>query len=300
MSVLKIEKTAYAGWPNCYRLTNGEVELIVTTDVGPRIIRYGFIGGQNLFYECKDQLGNSGEPWWMIRGGHRLWAAPERMPFTYALDNDPIQATLVGDDTITVLQKAPLRKQITITLSVDGRVRLVHTLANADAEPVELAPWALTVMAPGGLGMVAFPLRAPHYKQLLPTNPLVMWAYTDFSDKRWTFTKRYLLLKQDPTTFDAQKAGLFCEKTLAGYLLGSDLFTKQCEVDSTAFYTDYGCSFEIFTNPDFLELETLGRLLQLAPGESTEHVEHWSITRNVHLDSLTDSELDRVLVPVMK
>ncbi len=155
-------------------------------------------------------------------------------------------------------------------------------------------------MAPGGLGMVAFPLRAPHYKQLLPTNPLVMWAYTDFSDKRWIFTKRYLLLKQDPATFDAQKAGLFCEKTLAGYLLGSDLFTKECEVDPSATYADYGCSFEIFSNPDFLELETLGPLVQLAPGGSAGHVEHWSLTRDVHLESLTDSELDRVLLPVMK
>ena len=44
-AAVKVEKTAYAGWPNCYRITNGEVELIVTTDVGPRVIRYGFVGG---------------------------------------------------------------------------------------------------------------------------------------------------------------------------------------------------------------------------------------------------------------
>jgi hypothetical protein len=48
-AAVKIEKTQYRGWPNCYRITNGEVELIVTTDVGPRIIRYSFVGGQNMF-----------------------------------------------------------------------------------------------------------------------------------------------------------------------------------------------------------------------------------------------------------
>src|SRR5690349_10985616 len=44
-AAVKIEKTEYGGWPNCYRISNGEVELIVTTDVGPRIMHYGFVGG---------------------------------------------------------------------------------------------------------------------------------------------------------------------------------------------------------------------------------------------------------------
>ena len=39
-SAVKVEKTAYKGWANCYRVTNGEVELLVTSDVGPRIIRF--------------------------------------------------------------------------------------------------------------------------------------------------------------------------------------------------------------------------------------------------------------------
>ena len=90
-AAVKVEKTAYAGWPNCYRITNGEVELIVTTDVGPRVIRYGFVGGQNLFKEFTAQLGNSGEKEWQIRGGHRLWVGPEDLTRTYALDNAPVQ-----------------------------------------------------------------------------------------------------------------------------------------------------------------------------------------------------------------
>ena len=47
----KMEKKAYAGWPNCVWLSNGKVDVVVTTDVGPRIIRYGFVGGQNLLNE---------------------------------------------------------------------------------------------------------------------------------------------------------------------------------------------------------------------------------------------------------
>ena len=60
MTGIIIEPISYAGWPHCYRITNGEVELVVTTEVGPRIIRCGFVGGRNFFAEIPDQLGGSG------------------------------------------------------------------------------------------------------------------------------------------------------------------------------------------------------------------------------------------------
>ena len=59
-AAVKVEKVAYQGWPNCYRISNGTVELIVTTDVGPRVIRFGFPGGENEFMEEAAQLGKTG------------------------------------------------------------------------------------------------------------------------------------------------------------------------------------------------------------------------------------------------
>jgi len=61
-----MEKINYGGWSNCIRLSNGKIELIVTTDVGPRIIRFGFINGQNIFKEYKEQLGKTGGNVWRI------------------------------------------------------------------------------------------------------------------------------------------------------------------------------------------------------------------------------------------
>jgi hypothetical protein len=46
---VKVEKIEYKGWRNCYQVSNGEVALVVTSDVGPRVISFGFVGGQNLF-----------------------------------------------------------------------------------------------------------------------------------------------------------------------------------------------------------------------------------------------------------
>src|ERR1700751_4892698 len=81
---VRVEKTEYKGWKNCYRITNGEIEAIVTGDVGPRIIRFAFVGGQNLFKEFPDQLGKSGEEKFQLRGGHRVWKAPEDAVATWA------------------------------------------------------------------------------------------------------------------------------------------------------------------------------------------------------------------------
>jgi hypothetical protein len=87
---VKVEKTEYKGWPTCYRVSNGEIDLIVTGDVGPRVIRFGFVGGQNLFKEFPDQLGRSGEEKFQLRGGDRVWKAPEDPVTTWAPDNDPV------------------------------------------------------------------------------------------------------------------------------------------------------------------------------------------------------------------
>ena len=52
-----VEKIEYKGYPNNLRLTNGDAELILTLDVGPRIISYKLKGGKNVFVELADQMG---------------------------------------------------------------------------------------------------------------------------------------------------------------------------------------------------------------------------------------------------
>src|SRR3989442_10555059 len=85
-----VKKVAYKGWKNCCRIANGTVELIVTLDVGPRIIRFGFVGGPNEFKEYDGQLGKRGGKQWRIYGGHPLWHAPQTETRTYFPDNVPV------------------------------------------------------------------------------------------------------------------------------------------------------------------------------------------------------------------
>ena len=297
-AAVKIEKTAYGGWPNCYRISNGDVELIVTTDVGPRVIRYGFVGGQNMFKEFAEQMGKSGESTWQARGGHRIWMAPEDRVLSYALDNSPVHIDLKGDTvTLTgnVEKETGLQKQMIIKLDTTGTgVQITNHLINKGSQPRRMASWGLTMMAPGGTEAVAFPPRGTHPKDLAPTNPLVMSAYTDFSDPRWKFTKKYLILRMDPSNPSPQKAGTFNKHEAGIYLLGSDMFVKEYSASDPAKQPDMGSSYETFTNNQFLEMETLGELKEVQPGASTEHVEHWSLRRNVKIPAWTDAEIDRV------
>jgi hypothetical protein len=53
-----LTKIAYRGWPNVYRLSNGHIELLITADMGPRILSYGLAGrdntgANNLFKEIE-------------------------------------------------------------------------------------------------------------------------------------------------------------------------------------------------------------------------------------------------------
>jgi len=44
-----LEKVECSGLQNCYRVFNDTVDLIATTEVGPNIVRFGFIGDRNEF-----------------------------------------------------------------------------------------------------------------------------------------------------------------------------------------------------------------------------------------------------------
>ncbi len=298
-----VETVAWGGWPNCRRISNGDVELILTADVGPRLIRYAFPGGGNILLEMADQLGKSGEPDFQPRGGHRVWSAPERFPRTYYPDNEPVEIHAAGsmvEAVAPVERTTGLRKRMAVRMAARGSaVTVVHSIENTLAWPVEVSLWALTMMAPGGMGIAGFPPRGTHPEMLAPTHPLVMWAFTDLSDPRWKFTNKYMLLRQDESRPDPTKLGLFHERTWGAYLRGSDLFVKRCEAHAGRPYPDLGCSYETFANGFTLELETLSPLVKLDTGERVEHAERWSLHSGVVVDEWSDAGLDRAIAPLI-
>ncbi len=292
---MTVTKREYRGWQNNFALTNGAIEMIVTADVGPRVIHCGFRGGRNLFHNFEEAMGRAGESDWQNRGGHRLWVAPEVAATTKALDNGPVRVVETAHGVIATQPIEPetrLEKEIEIRLHpTAAAATLIHRVRNHNPWAVRFAPWALTVMAPGGVGVAGLPPRVRHEDRLLPANALAMWGYTDLSDPRWKFLPRHILLRQDPSAVTPQKLGLFNERSWVAYQLDGEVFLKRATADAAREYPDYGVSVEIFTNGDMLELETLGPLENVAPGGAAEHVEEWSLDRAAPFLAMSDEAL---------
>lgn len=295
-----IETIDFGGWPNSLRLRNDRIELVATTDVGPRIIRLGFIGEQNLFKTYDSMLGLTGGGEWRIYGGHRLWHAPEAVPRSYAPDNDPVAHDWNGE-TLTLSSREPangLEKSIRVRLWADEpRVHVHHRIVNRNAWAIELAPWALSVMAPGGRAIYPQEEYRPHPDELAPARPLVLWHFADMSDPRWTWSTRYIQLRQEPAASTKQKVGFANSLGWGAYVLGGDVFVKRYPFDPTATYADLGCNTETFTDADMLEVETLGPVTRLEPGGHVDHVEEWLLAKASV--GATDDDIDAALLPLV-
>ncbi len=299
---MKPEKISYGGWPNCYRLANEQVELIVTTDVGPRLIRVGFVGQANIFQEFDKMMGLTGGDKWRIYGGHRLWHAPETEPRTYAPDNEPVEIEEHGD---FIRLRPPLEGSTGIQKEYDiyldpreARVRVAHRLINRSLWNIEVAPWALSVMAPGGTCVFPLPPRGTHPEHLAPTSNLTLWRFTDMSDPRWTWGRKYILLRQDTNLSTPQKVGALVPDGWAAYLNHGTLFVKKFDVDLSAYYADMNANFETFTNDTMLEVETLGPLQSIPPGGSIAHKERWGLFRDVPACS-NEEQIDTHILPLV-
>lgn len=298
-----MEKVAYLGQPNCFRLFNGTVEVIVTTDIGPRVIRYGFPGEENIFAELPEASQQTALGEWKPWGGHRLWAAPEAMPRTYSIDNSPIEYFIEGDNRIRLVQKAgmhtaQLEKEITVTLDDGGAgVRVDHRITSRCEWGIELAPWALTIMNGGGMTILPQEPFRSHDDYLLPARPLVMWYFTNLTDPRWSIGERYITLRTDAGLPDPQKIGILNKQGWAAYHREKTLFVKRFGHEDGAVYPDYGSNNEAYTAGIFMELETIGPLRHLEPGEAAEHTEFWSLYRDIEMGH-TEDELAAALNPI--
>jgi hypothetical protein len=298
-----MRKVSCLNLPNCYALSNATAEVVVTTDAGPRVASYRLADGENVLGEVSEAAITT--PWgeWRPRGGHRLWAAPEAMPRSYAPDNDPVEFEFDGERAVRLVQKveAPtgLQKELRVELDAEGSgVRILHRITNRGLWPVELAPWALTIMRGGGEAVIPQEPYGPHPEFLLPARPMVLWPYTDLSDPRWTLGRRLLRLRTDDARAEPQKVGVANKRGWAAYRLGETLFVKRFNYAEGARYPDLGCNCELFTAGSFIEVESLAPLTLLEPGAAAEHEERWQLFGDFRAGD-GDEELDDAIKPLV-
>lgn len=282
MTKVRIFEQPYNGWEHCVWMENAFVRLIVTVDVGPRIICFQSLNGENMLFQFSKQQSSTNAAEWMHYGGHRLWHAPQVGDRPNQPDNEPV---LWGTDGSTLWLDVPtevntlVQKRLELTLMPDApQVNIRHFIFNRGLWPIELSAWALTMMHENGVEVLPVPRLDTHY---LPNYAISFWPWTRPDDPRFSWGKHYFFLRHDPNNEQWFKIGYRNTEGWAAYFYGGCMFVKYAPEQKNKTYPDYGSTFETYADHDFIEVESLGPLERIEPDGYTSHSEVWYLFDNI-------------------
>lgn len=262
----------------CLFIDNGIIEAGFPLEFGLRVGHFSFLGDQNVFFEQpRDLTVFSTKDGWQIRGGHRLWLAPESDLDDYCPDNSPITYRVEGDTVLLTQQEDPrlrIVKEFAITLAGE-QLHIRHRITNTGSAPLECSLWAISVMAPGGTEIIPLQRReggATH------CNRVSTWFYTDLGDPRVTYTRDQITIRQQPMD-QRYKIGIGHPSGPVCYENNGTVFSIDYPVLPEKAYPDGNVSYETFCSRYMLEMETLSPLSTIAPGGIAEHPETWTLIK---------------------
>ena len=280
----------------------GRILVGITTDIGPRILYLALDTDKefNLFGVVPSLAVETSEGVWRIYGGHRLWTSPEAMPRSYSLDDKPVKVVATDSEVVVEGNPEPLnsvQKRIIIREGPDDHsIEVVHEIRNIGRWPIEFSCWALSLMRTNGFAIVPIKPRCVDERCLLPDRVISLWPYTSLNDKRLVFGEHYIFVKQDPSIEKPLKIGVKANPSWATYYVDDFLFIKAFK-PAEATYPDFGSTVEVYTNNLFLELETLGPLRRIEPGEVNRHVELWKVIKVGPL-AIAEKDVEEKVLPI--
>jgi hypothetical protein len=267
-----------------------ELDIEIATSASPRILGLRRSGGSNVFARLPNagiDLPHGGR--FRFIGGHRLWRAPEVPEVTYRFDelddleHDGASVTMRG-----IADSDGIVKRLTVSAGAGGLV-VEHTLEHQGSRPVETAPWAITQLVPGGTAYVPFGPGTPDEGAVLSDRRLVLWPYTDLDAPELSVGRSMITVLASPRP-SKTKIGVENTRGWIAYVLNDQLFVTWAPVHrEDRVYPDRGASLQCFRDERFVELETLGPLERLNPGDRVSHTEMW------HLSTIDPSDIDAVL-----
>ena len=291
----------YKNYGACVSISNEKIELLVTVDIGPRIIYLAHHGKENMMFNDVDRkishdvssLYGDGSRWY-IYGGHRLWVSPEAFPLTYYPDNDKVIYEYLPNGVLfqpPVQKETGLAYKITVTMDDnEPKVQVIHEITNTLQTSVTGAAWGLTVMDAGG--MIIAPLNSED-TGFLPNRHIVLWPYTHFSDSRLCLGDEYIGLKHNSRMNNPIKLSFnnMCGKL--AYVNHNQAFIKSFKISygSSLKYPDFDTNCEFYSCKDFTEAESLSPLYTLNNGESLTHAEEWTLLDDVEMCPLKEKDI---------
>ena len=267
--------TAFRGFVS---IANDYIEVHVATRFGPRVVWCGRPGGANVLAELGDmaiEYGNAEK--YHFRGGHRLWVGPELPELSYQPDDQRVEVRQ-AEDEVTVVSPTDafgLIKSIKVRL-IPGEVAVEvdHVVQATAHATLDVAPWAITQLRPGGVGVLPLGLPGGPLSDYQAAHQITMWPYTDLADPALEIGDREVTVTTEVAS--PTKIGTSLLRGWLAYVLDDVVFVKSASIAGERF-VDLGATGQIYTCPEFLELETVGPIASLANGEWTEHREVWRL-----------------------
>jgi hypothetical protein len=267
--------------PDCIPLENKSLRLEIARSIGPRILGLSFKKGPNLLAELPGftTLRPDGKAY-VFYGGHRLWLSPEDPILSYGLDDRPVEI-IPSENGLKITKPTEVDSGIEKTIQValpdqSPKVIITHQLKNCSSILVKCAPWAITQFRTGGTAILPMNKADTGF---LPNRNLVLWPYTDLGNRNIQFGRQYLIV--NAAMESPFKVGFANPVGWLAYWLENTLFVKSAGYNPKTVYPDFGCSSECYCNDQFVELETLGPLQEIQPGDSIQHVETWRLFHGV-------------------
>ena len=265
-------------------IKNDFLQVDYLTEIGPRIVGLYVNGLEgNLLAETPDIHWATPHGEFYLLGGHRLWTSPED-PF-YTCPDEKVQVRKDGNAVIlrSAVDAAGLEKEMRIHLE-ESHVHVSHRVLWHGKAPIQFAPWGITQLRLGGMAI----LPLSNAKGLLPNRNLVLWDYTSLRDERLELHEDVFLL-HGAASEKACKIGNKNTHGWIAYALEDVLFVKRFTMDSSGIYPDMDCNVEAYVKDVCLELESLGTLQWLQPGDSLKHNEIWEVRKGNYPPTLANA-----------
>ena len=193
VSIKEIE--SFKDYGRCICVTNGVIEAYVTVDIGPRIIRFGYVDGQNIMCSNRKAFGpkddkeftdyfGEGKRWENL-GGHRIWLSPESYPETYYPDLEPVSYEITENGAVFTPNpevENGAAKSLEIKMDADdANMQVIMRVKNISEKDKNFAIWGLSVSEKGGTLII--PMNT-NETGLLSNRIISVWPYTDMSNDR--------------------------------------------------------------------------------------------------------------------
>ena len=312
-SYVKVESVNFHGWEGSISITNGRLKVVVVPEIG-RIMYFGPPGGPNLLWTQARLFGKrlpdtgpaleDDKPVWLNFGGDKVWPTEESLfpavngrawPPDHFFDGARFRAAPLEDGVeiaspVSDYCGARLVRRIRLLpdrpeLEIEQRIQKVRDVPGSSPEPLPLTIWEVTQIRPPEVVLIPLASDGATFEPVyvFPFEPRAQNNLKRFSGLAAFF----------PSSGFAQKVGTRGDLALAA-VLGTNVLVQEFRREPGGGYPDEDLSVEVYSSPDYTEMELLSPQKPLKPGESMTFSVKWKLMDLESPVDLVEEDLTRL------